>query len=83
MIQGVVFHIGKVVLTRLLSSDIVHNPLIVNIQEQWDNPLQQVDRVSMENDLSFQSRVASLAKIIAAYQEDASIRSVLLECFDL
>ena len=77
------FHIGKVVLTRLLSSDIVHNPLIVNIQEQWGNPLQQVDWVSMENDLSFQSRVASLAKIIAAYQEDASIRSVLLECFDL
>ncbi|MEC8757582.1 MAG: hypothetical protein VXX44_05990 [Bacteroidota bacterium] len=77
------FHIGKVVLTRLLSGDITHKLLISNIQEQWGNPLQEVDWVSMENDLSFQSRVASLAKIIAAYQEDASIRSVLLECFDL
>ena len=77
------FHIGKVFLTRLLSGDIAHKPLILNIQEQWGNPLQQVDWVSMENDLSFQSRVASLAKIIAAYQEDASIRSVLLECFEV
>ncbi|MEC8031685.1 MAG: hypothetical protein VX119_00260 [Bacteroidota bacterium] len=77
------FHIGKVVLTRLLSGDIIHKLLISNIQKQWGNPLQEVDWVSMENDLSFQSRVASLAKIIAAYQEDASIRSVLLECFDL
>jgi len=77
------FHIGKVFLTRLLSGDITHKPLILNIQEQWGNPLQQVDWVSAENDIIFQSRVASLAKIIAVHQEDASIRSVLLECFEL
>ena len=77
------FHIGKVFLTRLLTGDIVHKSLIIGIQEEWGNPLQQVDWVSVENDLIFQSRVASLAKIIATYQEDASIRSVLLDCFEL
>lgn len=77
------FHIGKVVLTRLLSGDITHKLLILNIQEQWGNPLQEVDWVSAENDSIFQSRVASLAKIIANFQEDASIRSVLLECFEV
>ena len=77
------FHIGKVFLTRLLTGDIAHKSLIIGIQEEWGNPLQQVDWVSVENDLIFQSSVASLAKIIATYQEDASIRSVLFECFEL
>ena len=77
------FHIGKVFLTRLLSGDITHKPLILNIQEQWGNPLQQVDWVSAENDPIFQSRVASLAKIIANFQEETGIRSLLLECFEL
>ena len=77
------FHIGKVFLTHLLSGNIAHKPLTTGIQEEWGNPLQQVDWVSVENDLIFQSSVASIAKIIAAYQEDPSIRSVLLECFEL
>lgn len=77
------FHIGKIVLTRLLSGDIVHNPLIVSIQEQWDHPLQEIDWVTFEHDPTFQSNVASLARIIARYQDDQGIRAVLLECFDL
>ena len=77
------FHIGKAFLTRLLSGDIVHKSLIISIQEQWGNPLQQVDWVSIENDPIFQSKVASLAKIIATYQEDSGIRSILLDCFNL
>lgn len=77
------FHLGKVFLTRLLSGNLVHNPLIVNIQEQWDQPLQEIDWVTFEHDPNFQSNVASLARIIARYQDDKGIRSVLLECFDL
>ncbi|MGB1119708.1 MAG: hypothetical protein ACPGYR_04365 [Chitinophagales bacterium] len=77
------FHLGKVFLTRLLSGDILHNPLIVSIQEQWDHPLLEIDWVTFEHDPTFQSNVASLARIIARYQDDKGIRSVLLECFDL
>ena len=77
------FHIGKAFLTRLISGQLTHKPLILKIQEHWGNPLQQVDWISVENDPIFQSRVASLASIIAKYQEDAGIRSVLLECFEL
>ena len=80
---GSVFHIGKAFLTRLISNELTHKPLILKIQEHWGNPLQQVDWISFENDPIFQSRVASLASIIAKYQEDAGIRSVLLECFEL
>ena len=77
------FHLGKACLTRLLSGDLAHKSLLLKIQEQWGYPLRKVDWVSVENDLIFQSSVASLAKIIATYQEDASIRSVLFECFEL
>ncbi|MBA99302.1 MAG: hypothetical protein CMN34_00070 [Saprospirales bacterium] len=77
------FHIGKTFLTRLLSGDIVHKPLTLKIQEQWGSPLQQVDWVSIENDPIFQSRVASLTKIVATYQGDEGIRSILFECFEL
>ena len=77
------FHIGKVFLTRLLSGDLVHNPLIVSIQEQWGHPLQEIDWVTFEHDPTFQSNVASLARIIARYQDDKVIRAVLQECFDM
>jgi len=77
------FHLGKACLARLLSGDLAHESLLLKIQEQWGCPLQQVDWISVENDPIFQSRVASLAKIIAGYQGDAGIRSVLLKCFDL
>lgn len=77
------FHLGKACLTRFLSGDLAHKSLLLKIQEQWGYPLQQVDWISVENDSIFQSRVASLAKIIAAYQEDTGIRSLLLECFEL
>ncbi|HAB89282.1 MAG TPA: hypothetical protein DCF84_02010 [Bacteroidetes bacterium] len=76
------FYIGHEFLTRFLRGEIEHKSLNAGIREHWGYTPQQVDWISLENDPTFQSKVASLVETIAPFQHDADVHSVLISCFE-